>query len=191
MTAVMANYGGLANPPKSIVAEMYADPWFNPNNLWSLFVSAFGRAPTSDEASGLNDTAPMFFYAQPEFQKYVKETQDYWIKNGISPTAEAYATGGYGPDPWANMGGAGAAEGAFITEPMLAFGKSGRRLWIGEKGTEYVGPIKSRDDVSTGGDGNQGNVTYQFIFQGPVYAEEQYVADKLYPIMEKFRKYGH
>ncbi len=182
--AVMAAGGGFAMPSKQAMAAMNADPWFDPNNMYTLWMNTFGTPPTADQL-GSNGAAGHFFRSQPHWLDWVAKLQEPGM---LMPMEEAYQMY-QGYNPWA----AGAAEGAFITEPMLAIGKSGKPLWIGEKGLEYVGPVKGRSEIPLAKGSNAGGNTYNyhFHFDGPVFAEEEYIERKIYPVMEELRKYGH
>ena len=79
---------------------------------------------------------------------------------------------------WVNYFG----DGGIIREPVYGVGKSGRRYVIGEKGPEKVTPMKG---------GSGGGNTYILQFNGPVFAEEQYVAEKILPAIRKLEKWGH
>lgn len=149
------------------LAAIFGDSWFDPENLYQIYGRSTGIWP-----KGYGDfaAANSWLLSQPQAVAAQRAAEEYWRQHYSAFSDE----GGM----WVNYFG----EGGIIREPVYGVGKSGRRYVIGEKGPEKVTPMKG---------GNGGGNTYILQFNGPVFAEEQYVAEMILPAIRKLEKWGH
>jgi hypothetical protein len=175
--------GGTPGVNEAEVMAMIAKP--DLDIIKKRFKETFGIDAPTEIASNDPLIGPItdWIFAQPEIlaaqKAYAKYIAGHY-KGVQSDTGFSYvpidrhARGGFSSEGPVSY----AAGGAFIDEPMVAFGRSGKRIVMGEAGPEYVGPV-----------GKSGN-SLVINIQGNVVGNDDFIED-IYTKFKQLEAWGH